>query len=217
MIETGIQFDNIHSFYDLNLVPAPFVIPPAKPKTSYIEVPGGDGSLDLTEAHGEVKFQNREFTVTFSVMPSDKMTFEEKAMQISNALNGKRFEKIIFDKDLHYYFTGRCTVDEHLQDKRLKQITVRFNVNPWKWHLYPTVAKFSLNATEKTIVLSNGRKSVVPLITCTGEANVTFEGTTYKLSAGTYKLFNIFFTEGGNELKLSGSGDITFEYQEGEL
>ena len=56
MISKGISFDNIHSFYDLNLILSGVEITPAKPKTNYVDIVGGDGSIDMTEAHGDVKF-----------------------------------------------------------------------------------------------------------------------------------------------------------------
>ena len=52
MIETGIYFDNIHSFYDLNLVLSKVEISPAKPKTSYVDIPGGNGSIDFVLSFG---------------------------------------------------------------------------------------------------------------------------------------------------------------------
>ena len=57
-IYKGIYFDDLHSFHDLNLILAPFVPTPAEPKEKYIDITGGDGSLDMTEALGEVKFKD---------------------------------------------------------------------------------------------------------------------------------------------------------------
>ena len=87
-IYKGIYFDDIHSYFDLNLILAPFVPTPAEPKTNYIDITGGDGSLDLTEGLGEVKYKDRNFTFTFTINPSEKMTFDEKVSQVSNALDG---------------------------------------------------------------------------------------------------------------------------------
>lgn len=218
MIETGIMFGEVHSFHDLNLILAPFVLPPAKPKTNYIAIPGGNGTLDLTEAGGETKFNDRELKFTFSVNPSEKMTFEEKQTQVSNALNGRRFERITIEKDPDYFFTGRCTVDEHNADKNLRQIVVKATVKPYKMRQIKTVASFDLTNDVQTVNLRNGRKSVVPTITCTDHAVIVFGGITCTIEeAGTYKVLDIYLTEGDNTLMLSGAGTITFEYQEGDL
>lgn len=218
MIETGIMFGEVHSFNDLNLILAPFVLPPAKPKTNYIAIPGGNGTLDLTEASGETKYNDRELTFTFSVNPSEKMTFEEKQTQVSNALNGRRFERITIEKDPDYYFTGRCTVDKHHSDKNFRQIVVKATVKPYKMRQIKTVASFDLTNDVQTVNLRNSRKSVVPVITCTDHAVIVFNGITCTIAeAGAYKVLDIYLTEGDNTLMLSGAGTIQFEYEEGEL
>ena len=69
----GIQFNDIHSYYDLNLILSVVNIPPAQPKTNYVDLPGGEGSLDLTEALGEVKYNDRDCTFTFTMNPTDHL------------------------------------------------------------------------------------------------------------------------------------------------
>lgn len=217
MANKGVFFGDIHSFEDLNLYLAPFTPEPAAPKESYIDVPGRDGSLDTSEAHGEMKFQDRNFSMLFTINPADEKTFDEKVTQVSNALNGKRC-RIVFDRDPDYYWDGRLSVNKYAQNKRLGQITINARVHPYKWKLAPTVRAFELIETERTVSVSNGRKSVVPTIECTdNDTKVTFGGVTHTLSAGTYKILDIRFVEGQNELTISGTGTITFTYQEGEL
>lgn len=215
----GIYFDDIHSYYDLDLflIQDGVSIPPAQPKTNYVDLAGGDGSLDLTEALGEVKFADRNCKFTFVVNPASEMTFEEKKTQVSNALNGKQC-KITLDKDSDYYYSGRCTVNEHLQDKRILQIVVTAIARPYKLKQNETIITFPLAEEEQIVNLTNGRKLVVPEITCTNDNTVVeFGSVTKTLSAGTHKVLDINFTEGINIVKLSGSGTITFKYREGEL
>ena len=218
MIETGVYFDNMHSFHNLNLVLSKVDIPPALPKTNYVEVSGGDGAIDLTEAHGEVRYSDRNCKFTFSMHPMDTMTWEQKQTAISNALNGKRFERITLDKDSDYYFTGRCTVDSWSQDRKNRKIVVSARVKPYKMKQDITVHRYDLTKDEKTVRLWNGRKSVVPTFECSNDNTVVvFNGGTYTLAAGTHKILDICFKEGENVLKLSGSGNIKISYQEGEL
>jgi hypothetical protein len=216
-IYKGIYFDDIHSFYDLNLILAPFVPVPAEPKTNYIDITGGDGSLDLTEGLGEVKYKDRNFAFTFSINPSEKMTFDEKVSQVSNALNGKAF-KITLDRDPEYYWEGRCIVDKYAQNKKLGQISVKATVRPYKLKQNETVASFSLTSEAKEITLKNGRKSVVPEITCTNDNTWVYFGLNFwVLGAGTHRILDIYLKEGNNLLQVSGRGTITFAYQEAEL
>ena len=217
MIETGISFDAVHSYNDLNLILSDSDIPPANPKTTYVDIPGGDGSLDLTEAHGEVKYNDRDCKFTFTVSPAASVTWEEKKTEVSNTLNGKNC-KITLDKDGGYYYLGRCTVDDYLSDKKINQIVVSAKVKPYKFKQTETSVSFSLSQTQKTVTVTNGRKVVSPTIVCTNDnTTVIFGSITKTLSAGTHKVLDIRFTEGTNTLTVSGSGTITFKFQEGDL
>ena len=213
----GVNFGNIHSYNDLNLILAPFTPTPASPQTNFLRIPGRDGSLDLTEALGEVKYNSRDFKFIFTINPNDTMTFDEKVSQVSNALNGKLCQ-ITLDRDPDYYWFGRCMVDKYSQNKNQEQITVKATVNPYKLKQTETVATFELSSEEQTVSLENGRMAVVPVIECTDDnAEVTFGEVTAKLSAGRQKVLSIRFVEGFNVLTLKGSGTITFTWQEGEL
>ena len=75
MIETGVLFNNIHSFYDLDLILSAVEVPPAIPKMVYVDIPGADGSLDLTEAHGEVKYNDRTISMLFTLNPASLSIF----------------------------------------------------------------------------------------------------------------------------------------------
>lgn len=220
MIETGISFGNIHSFYDLDLILSVASIAPAIPKTNYIDIPGGDGSLDLTEALGDVKFSDRVHTFTLTMNPAGDLSekaWERKKMEVSNLLNGRSF-KITLDKDPDYYWVGRCAIDNYASEMRIRQFEISATVRPYKLKQSETIKVFALSPEGNEIFLHNGRKSVCPVITCT-ESNTTveFNGNTYTLGAGTFKNLDIRLTEGDNKMFISGTGKVTFTYQEGEL
>lgn len=213
----GILFDKIHSYEDLNLILSAKKIEPAQPKTNYIDIPAGNGSVDLTEATGEVVYYDRECSFTFTINPSEELTWEEKITEINNLLNGRIF-KITLDDDPDYYYKGRCIVSDQVRDKNLKQIQVSARVAPYKLKQKETVRKFNLTNVPTAIKLTNGRKTVSPIVECSNNNTViTFGENTYRLNAGTYKLLDIRLTKGSNILTVSGIGTIIFRYQEGEL
>jgi hypothetical protein len=219
MIETGVLFNNIHSFFDLNLILSIVEISPAKPKETYVDIPGADGSLDLTEAHGEVKYSDRTINLTFTMNPAGDLSeraWEEKKTEVSNALNGLAC-RITLDKDPDYYWQGRCSLDSFKSNKRVRQFVIVATVRPYKWKQSETVASFALSSTAQAVNIRNGRKSVCPVITCTETATVVFNGNTFSFNAGSHKNLNIRFTEGNNEVTISGKGQVTFTYQEGDL
>ena len=107
----GITFDGLHSYTDFGLwlVARPDTGSP-RPKLNQVEVPGMDGTLDMTEVNaGEVKFTNRTMVFRFAgkVGINDHAAFKAAIM---DALHGKRIEKIILDEDSLWYYSGRVTV-----------------------------------------------------------------------------------------------------------
>ena len=220
MIEMGVLFGNIHSFHDLNLILSAVEITPATPKTNYIEIPGADGSVDLTEVHGEVKYYDRTLRFTFTMNPSGDLSeaaWEEKRTEVSNYLNGFACY-ITLDKDPTYCWNGRCVVDSYLSNKRLRQFVISATVRPYKMKRDETVVSFALSDKEKTVVIRNGKKTVYPVIDCT-ESNtiITHGNSTFSFPAGSHNTTDIKFVYGDNELRLSGSGTVTFRFLEGDL
>ena len=50
---TGVTFNGkIHTWRDWGLIPVRIYIPMPEPKVQEIDIPGGDGSIDLTEING---------------------------------------------------------------------------------------------------------------------------------------------------------------------
>lgn len=209
----GIWFDNVHSYNDLNLVLSKVNIPPATPKTTYIDIPGGDGSVDLTESLGEVRYKDRDCSMTFTVFPYDD--FEEKKREINSLLHGKRCV-IRLDKDPDYYWVGRCSVNSYASNKNLHQIVLKASVAPYKLKTTETVVTIPAG-TSVVKTLQNGRKTVIPTITTTVNTTIIFNGGTYTLNPGTHKVLGIELKSGANKISVTSTAPVTFKYQEGEL
>lgn len=67
------------------------------------------------------------------------------------------------------------------------------------------------------VILTNGRKSVSPTIYCTGEATIVADGAEYTVGEGTHKILDLQLQEGATPITVSGTGAVTFVYQEGDL
>lgn len=214
----GTDFGGVHSYRDLHLVQAAVDVQPAKPKTNFIDIPGADGSKDLSELPaGRVVFETREITWTFKLYPGDH--WATKYMQVSNALNGRACHITLHD-DPDWYYVGRLTVDKHAVDSILHTITVVAVCQPYKLWQTELVATESLTTTYKTLLLTNDRMPVVPTITVSAATTVEWKGDTFSLSAGTHKVLDIELAEGANYLKaktVSGTGTIKVSYRKGAL
>lgn len=214
----GTLFGGLHSNQDFHLIQQSVDVQPAKPKLNIVDIPGANGSKDLSaQPAGRIVFEDREITWTFALYPGDK--WEKKHTEVSNALNGQALN-IVLDSDPEYFYTGRLTVDKYKVDGLLKQITVKATCRPYKAKIAETRVTAALTATYTEILLLNDRKPVVPTITVDAETTLRWDDNTYVLAAGEHKVLDIELTEGENVLEAlvaGGSGNITITYQEGAL
>lgn len=215
----GTTFGAIHSDTDLQLIQQRVDVSPALPKTKYIDIPGADGSKDMTEALGVgVKYSDREITWTFALYPG--ADWYTKQRQVSGALNGLACH-ITLDDDPDYYYDGRLTVESYASDKLIKTITVKAVCRPYKRkQADTTVSRTDLGTSYKTLTLTNDRMPVIPAITVGQATTLSWGGNTYTINAGTHKLPDICLVNGSNTLKAkvdSGTGTISVTYREGAL
>lgn len=214
----GTDFGGIHSDQDLHLIQQSVDVQPAKPKTNYIDIPGADGSKDLTELPaGRVVFKDRKITWTFALYPGDN--WDEKHREVSDALNGRACQ-ITLDTDPEFYYQGRLEVSKHKYTKALRQIVVEATCRPYKLKQMETVDTASLGTSYVSLYLYNSRRPVVPVIEVTTPATLRWKGNTYALNAGTHKVLDVELQPGENILEAkatSGTGSITVTYREGAL
>ena len=211
----GVKFGDKHSITDWDLLMTSKNIGNAEPKILTVEIPGSDGVKDLTEAFGEVNYNNRILTFNFDLFqsPSNWWTLEEN---ISKYLHGKKL-KIILDQDPNYYYLGRCKITNFSNDYTVAHLTIEGDCEPYKYKLSETSVENTVTAGT-TYTYSNSYKSVIPTLVLSAAMTLEFKGNTYSLSAGTHKVLDIKFVEGNNSIKVTaGSGNLTVKYQEGTL
>ena len=213
----GITFGNYHSYNAFQLILAAKTIGTPSPKTETIDIPGGDGVLDLTEYFGEPKYGNRKLSFEFSsvVIPEDFMTLFSI---VQDALHGKKLP-IILDDDPGWQYTGRISVSEWKADRNIGKLVVDCDCEPYKYQITPTVVTKSISGTS-TIVLENSRKRVVPEVKVTSGSGLTVtfgSGSVWTLASGSYLLPELELTEGNNTVTVSGTGTIVFTYTQGKL
>ena len=213
----GIMFGNHHSWNDFQLILASKTIGTPSPKTETIDIPGGDGVLDLTEFFGETKYNNRSLSFEFSsmVIPSEFMSLFSR---VQNALHGKKMT-IKLDDDPDWYYIGRISVSEWKAERNIGKLVVDCDCEPYKYQISTTTVTKSISGTS-TITLPNSRKRVVPEVKVTSSSglSITFgSGNLWTLASGSYLLPELELVEGDNLVTVTGTGSITFTYTQGTL
>lgn len=207
----GVKFGNYHSYDDFALILSQKTIGTPSPKVEEIDIPGGDGVLDLTDFFGEVKYNNRPLSFEYStIVPQAE--FMDLFSRVQNALHGQKMN-IILDDDPEWYYVGRITVSEWKADRNIGQLTIDADCEPYKIKVDETVVTSVVDGT-KTVVLSNSKKTVVPTIDITGSITLTFGTNIYTLTDGRYDLPAVQLVNGNNEILLEGTGTAIFRYRE---
>ena len=188
-------------------------------KTNYIELPVGDGSIDLTEAlRGEVSYGNREITAKFTTIAT-RDTWRALMDTIRAYCHGRKVTIVAPEDDQHYYI-GRVSVGPLIKSASSAEFTIKITADPYKYKNNPTVVNLNVGAPATlAVTLVNGRKNAIPTMTTNNTTQVVIAGVSASFSPGTHKLVNFILKEGNNPFTfnaVSGTA-ITITYQEGTL
>lgn len=211
----------------------PLVNPPTV-KTVFVDLPGGDGSLDLTEVlAGRPTFQMRSGSWEFLVM-NDYFEWQVLYSEIMAYLQGKELRAVLDDDPLYYYI-GRFYVSAWRSEKNWSRIVINYILDPykrevedhreyWLWDTFNFETGIIQNyknlivQNSLTIIYVNDFMEVVPtFITSSSNLKLIFEGTTYNLSKGSNKFSTVIFSSGENTVTFTGTGRVTIETEGGRL
>lgn len=129
----SVTFGEKNTWDDWRLVPSsrPLFNPP-KQKTKTLDIPGGDGVIDLSEAlTGYPIFENRTGSIEFIVM-NDFKPWHMAYSDIMDYLHGQRLRAVLED-DPEYFYEGRFSVNAWKSEKDWSKITIDYDVGPYKW------------------------------------------------------------------------------------
>ncbi|UNI72521.1 MAG: distail tail protein [Chaetfec virus UA24_144] len=182
-----------------------YKLPPPEPKLYTIDIPGADGSLDLTEALTEdVAYKDREFEFTFAMIDVESVQrVEEMKTRINDDLHGQDFD-FQMTMDPEYFYHGRFFVsyEQHgFPSGLLVTVNLKATVEPYKFKEKKT---YRLNATGgREYRLESGRKPVHPVIQCEAPTKVRFGDILVDVGKGTWRMNDVVFRQGWNHIYLN--------------
>lgn len=122
-----------NTFSDWHLVPEtrPDIAMPSQ-KTKYLEIPGADGIIDLSDSlTGGPLFNNREGSITFYIL-NGYDTFKNIKLAVASYLHGKRL-KMVLEEEPGYYYEGRFSVSfEADTSTNHTKCIIDYNLNPYR-------------------------------------------------------------------------------------
>lgn len=128
----SITIGSKNTWDDWHLVsPSRLVFAVPEVKTKYVDIPGANGILDLTDAlTGFPTYENREGTFEFIVV-NGYGEWQNRYSEILNYLHGKKYRAVLED-DPDYYYEGRFSVGEWGCDESWSTISISYSVSPFK-------------------------------------------------------------------------------------
>ena len=151
----GETVNRRHTYDDWHILASerPVFTPP-EVKTNYVDVPGGHGSLDLTESLTKYPtYKNRtgsfKFRVMNDYMKDGKIIYEsntqgrwaERYSEIMEYLHGKYLYAVL-DDDPDWFYKGRFAVEGWNPADTWSELTIKYEVNPFKWNKYSSTSEW---------------------------------------------------------------------------
>ncbi len=212
---SDIRFGTKWARADYGLIVAPYAIPMPEPQTNFVEIPGRDGALDLSEAFGTVRYADRVIPLTLYC----RAPFDVLISSFAADVHGRRMN-VIFDRDPTYYYDARVTLEDVERHAGYCELSLECRAKPYKLEHFETTITV-LPTGNATVTLTNTRMPLVPTITVSAEMMLAYmlneKEYTVNLSAGTHMIPSLVLTEGDTVIGITGTGRITFTYQKGAL
>lgn len=240
----SITIGDKNTWADWYLIPSSRpVFNPPKPKTKYVDIPGGDGKLDLsTVLTGDIAYDTREGSLEFIVDNGQLSDYKASLWatlysQIMDYLHGKLLTATLED-ELNFYYEGRFSVNSWKSDEHNSKIVIDYVLSPYKLESYSSLEdwvwdsfNFELDIIREykdlrvddslEFVIIGRRMSVTPSFVVKSDdgkgLDVIFNGITYHLPDGTSRVVNIRTVSGNNTLTFKGNGTVSIDYRGGCL
>ena len=177
-----------------------YTLAPPSPKTYKVNIPGGNGCIDLTESLlGDTAYENRKQEFTFYVINTEN--FETVKTAVSNFLHGKAYDYQI-TMDPGYTYHGRFSVTSYshkaYSDGIVGTIKMEIDTNPFK---YAKNRVYKVNAVGGiTAYFESGRKRVRPVIETDNSLKVIYNGKLLTLPQGSWSINDLTFVNGVNSV-----------------
>lgn len=129
----SVNIGDINTYDDWHLVATsrPVIAMPT-PKTQYIDIPGANGTIDLSSSlTGYPVFNDRTGSLEFYVL-NDYQSWTDLHDKIASYLHGKRL-RLSLEDDPKYYYEGRLKFNSWKSEKSYSRVIIDYTLDPYKY------------------------------------------------------------------------------------
>ncbi len=238
IVEATGKFFHSYDDWDLYITNTDYIGEPQQ-YTRYIEIPGRNGLLDLSEViSGRQIYTSREIKINLAGR-RDKTDWDGVISAFRNDINGKVC-RLIFDNDIAYYWRGRIEIKDFSSALNLGKFVINVpnadpykysitsSAEPWLWDPFNFETDIVTYIGAVTVVgsaiitIPHGYMATSPELVVSDMTSPTFtvtvNGVVYPLTVGTNRIPSIIV--GGDtdvDLEFTGDAKIQIVYRSGSL
>lgn len=234
MSYTGITINGTDTLAEWGLILLDdLVIGEAQLKETRVNVPGADGSLNMSYGltDGEPVFEDRSITFTLfasglgwsngaltHAKPKNETEVDEILGEFQGRYHGREVDLILPNDSTHYWH-GTLSVGTRSKYNSGK-IPISIKAFPYKLKNAVTERQLTIpSGGSTTVTLTNEGRRVTPTITVNATTTIRKGDAIWTIEAGTTQISGLYLDAGNTELTVSGTSNatVTFKYQEGRL
>ena len=181
-------------------------------KRQWVDIPGGNGQIDLMEGFCPARYEQRTVRAVFEPITDALGT----ALDAIQSMEGEAV-KICLPNDSVHYMNGVAHV-EGGGERPGSPVSISFLCIPWRESVNERVIQVPANSEGRDALLHNGgKREIIPTVVAGGDAGISYGDQSISLSAGTYELPALTVL-GGEELTITVTGGpVTVKYREAVL
>lgn len=230
----GIKFNGKHSYRDFGITIAEKEIGYPEKEKIKVKVPFSNVEYDFSQIYGEQTYSPRPLTYTLNVLDKNKINTTERInileTKLANWLMNSNGKQNLYDDAMPgYYYLAE--VEGGLSFEELWNhgtLTVEFTAYPFMiselpeghdiWDeinfeldvLQPT--EFEVRGELEVTLYNVGAPDLTPTITATAPMTIVKDGITYGIPSGESKSNDFRLVPGENDIKITGTGTISFKF-----
>lgn len=132
----GVGSSEYNTWDSWHLIPSePPAISPPEVKTKFVEIPGRNGQLDITDIGGQVRYDYRKGSWSFYIA-DHSMDREDLYNNLQSLFHGKIVKVYVLD-DPYCYYEGRLAIENLNNAKDYSKIGIAYTLNAIA--IYPDV------------------------------------------------------------------------------
>lgn len=233
MTKSGVTFaDQWHTERDWNLHPVRIYISMPEAKEQVIDIPGGDGAIDLSEINGRPMYGMRTVELEYHLRNVDNEKWNSIYSEIGAAITGKKV-KMVLDDDPDHYYMARLKVDGEKTDYVNAELTFSGTAEPFKYDLTATnepwlwdtfnfetgvireIEEVEITAENNKVTIIGAGIDTPPVFVVSQADNLklTYGGRTYTLQVGRNRFPAVRVGKEDVTLTFSGTGKFEVEYR----